>query len=1182
MTKIQVTPAIDSMAKGNAQQLTATGIYSDHSTVDITNSVNWISTNTNNVEVNKVGLASGKGVGAASITAEKEGITSNAGTMKVTNAVLTSIQVTAEMARMPKGVVQQLTATGSYSDGTTANITAQVSWLSTATSQIKVNTKGIAIAGAEGKSTITAKQGDITSNKMTLTSTAAELTDIQVTPAKAQVANGETLQLKAMGTFSDNSTVDVTDRVAWHSSRAGVVTIMTNGIVTGGGEGDVTVSAADDGVNSKEVIITVTAAVLTEIQVTPAKFSVAKGHAQQLIAIGTYSDKTTADISDSVDWQSTDTANVTVSAKGMISGVNKGDSIITAGKNTITSNKTTITVTSAVLMKVLVTPIDSIVAKGNSQQLKAEGSYSDQSVVDISSIVAWHSNDSDSVTISSTGLAKGVDIGSTTITAMKDEINSNAAKINVTDALLMQIQVTPAQSIVAKGNTQQLTAIGTYTDNSTVDITKAVSWHSSEVDQLTVSDQGVATGVDIGMPTVTASKGDIGSLPASVQVTSAALQKIQVTPVQSSVAKGNTQKFIAMGTYSDKSTVDISDSVSWHSSSTSEVTISATGMAEGVGEGKSDITANKNAIGSNTASMRVTPAVLVTIQVTPAAATVVEGATQQLTATGIYSDDTTADISDRVSWHSTETDNVTVTAKGLASGVGVGSSTITATLGEVTSNDEKMTVSKAVLAHIQVTPASFSLAKGNTQQLSATGVYNNGTTFEITDSVDWHSLNLAEVTVNKTGLAAGMNKGVAQVTATKGSITSSQVTINVTDAVLTDIQITPANISIAQGNTQQLKAIGTYSDDSSKDITESVSWQTGNIDTVTLSALGIATGESTGKTTITAVKDKKTSNVANIEVTSAELTDIQITPAQSTLAKGNTQQLVATGIYSNDTVVVITGSVSWKSSSTDDVTVTPKGLATGVNEGKVTISATKGGVRSKHTATIQVSAAVLTSIQVTPPLTHVAMGNTQQLTAMGIYSDKSSADISDSVSWHAEDIEKVTMSATGLATGVDTGSTAITAIKDTHTSNEVTVEVTDALLTQIQVTPKQSSVAKGNTQQLTATGTYSDKTTKDISENVTWKSYDTSFATVSDKGLATGVGVGDATITAATTALTSESVSMHVTAAVLESIEVTPAAPTVTKTKTQQFRAMGTYNDKAIEDITTSVDWHSSAIDIFV
>ncbi len=96
------------------------------------------------------------------------------------------------------------------------------------------------------------------------------------------------------------------------------------------------------------------------------------------------------------------------------------------------------------------------------------------------------------------------------------------------------------------------------------------------------------------------------------------------------------------------------------------------------------------------------------------------------------------------------------------------------------------------------------------------------------------------------------------------------------------------------------------------------------------------------------------------------------------------------------------------------------------------------------------------------------------------------------------------------------------------------------------VTPTGSSIAKGTTVQLTATGVFSDGTTQDFTLSASWTSTPAGFATVDPDGLVTGTSVGSATITA-TQAGVSGATTVTVTPAVLTSIVVTPTGPSIAK-----------------------------------
>ncbi|MCS6137006.1 DUF1566 domain-containing protein [Shewanella baltica] len=120
------------------------------------------------------------------------------------------------------------------------------------------------------------------------------------------------------------------------------------------------------------------------------------------------------------------------------------------------------------------------------------------------------------------------------------------------------------------------------------------------------------------------------------------------------------------------------------------------------------------------------------------------------------------------------------------------------------------------------------------------------------------------------------------------------------------------------------------------------------------------------------------------------------------------------------------------------------------------------------------------------------------------------------------------MSSAGLLSGVEVGSTTVTATKDGITSNTVNVTVTAAVITAIQVTPATVNVAKGQTAQLVATATYSDTTSSDVTTSVTWTVDATATATVSSAGLLSGVEVGSTTVTATKDGITSNTVNVTV------------------------------------------------------
>ncbi|MGI2134034.1 Ig-like domain-containing protein, partial [Shewanella baltica] len=332
-----------------------------------------------------------------------------------------------------------------------------------------------------------------------------------------------------------------------------------------------------------------------------------------------------------------------------------------------------------------------------------------------------------------------------------------------------------------------------------------------------------------------------------------------------------------------------------------------------------------------------------------------------------------------------------------------------------------------------------------------------------------------------------------------------------------------SQLTLAAGNKQSFEAVGYYSDGSSRAITDlSVSdWHVSDQEVGYFNDPEVLIGGDTpGILTVYASKGGITSNTVNVEVTTAVITAIEVTPSPVNVAKGQTQLLVATATYSDTTSSDVSSSVTWTPVDTNTATVTSAGVLSGVEVGSTTVTASKDGVTSNAVA-VTVSDAVIETIEVTPSPVNVAKGQTQPLVATATYSDTTSSDVSSSVTWTPVDTNTATVTSAGVLSGVEVGSTTVTASKDGITSNVVTVNVTDAVITAIEVTPSPVNVAKGQTQPLVATATYSDTTSSDVSSSVTWTPVDTTYATVTSAGVLSGVEVGSTTVTASKDGITS-------------------------------------------------------------
>jgi 6-phosphogluconolactonase (cycloisomerase 2 family) len=245
--------------------------------------------------------------------------------------------------------------------------------------------------------------------------------------------------------------------------------------------------------------------------------------------------------------------------------------------------------------------------------------------------------------------------------------------------------------------------------------------------------------------------------------------------------------------------------------------------------------------------------------------------------------------------------------------------------------------------------------------------------------------------------------------------------------------------------------------------------------------------------------------------------------------------------------------------------------------GLVALLAACGGGGGGGGSTNPPPSVTLSSIVVTPASASVVAGSTLQFTATGRYSDGTTKDLTSTANWTSSDAGKATVvAASGLATGVAAGSATITATSGSISGTDLlTVTAPPASLSSISVTPAGASVAAGLTLQLTATGSYSDGTTKDLTANVTWASSDVSKATIAASGIATGLAPGSTTITATSGSISGTN-TLTVGSPNLVKVELSPNKPNVPAHKVLQFSAIGTYTDHSTQNLTTSVTWSSA------
>src|SRR5690349_10961682 len=582
----------------------------------------------------------------------------------------------------------------------------------------------------------------------------------------------------------------------------------------------------------------------------------------------------------------------------------------------------------------------------------------------------------------------------------------------------------------------------------------------------------------------------------------ASLTSLQVAPGNASVAPGAVQQFTATGKYSDGSSKDLTGSAQWKTSNSNIASV-AGGKVTGVGAGIVMVTATSGKF-SASATLQVNSAAtnLASISVSPTASSLPVNTSQQFTATGTYKDGSSRDLTALVSWASTFSSIATVDVTGVATGKSAGSTTISASLGGVTGSTS-LTVTAPTISSIVITPDGLTLGIGIGQQYTATAIYSDGSTQDLVSGVTWSSSATGVATINSSGLATTVGAGTATITAKVGSFTDT-TQLTVVAANLVSISVTPTPVSIAIGTDQQFSAVGSFNDGSTQ-LLPSVTWSS----------------SSSSVATITATSGS-VSGTAALTVTGATVTSIAVTPANSNMPVGTTKQFTATATFSDSSTEDVTAVVLWGSSKPGVASINNQGLSTSVATGSTTISAVLGSVTG--TTNLTVTTVKLVGIAILPSNPRIEAHTLLKFTAVGTFSDGSTGSNLAGVSWKSSSPKVASMRSSGTAFGKKTGSATITA-SASGLKGTTTLTVSNGTLVSLAITPANSTVSNGSTQQFTATGTFSDSTTQDITINVHWSSSHASVATIanapSTAGLATTVGVGSTTIGANSGGVTS-------------------------------------------------------------
>src|SRR5213592_4576913 len=522
-------------------------------------------------------------------------------------------------------------------------------------------------------------------------------------------------------------------------------------------------------------------------------------------------------------------------------------------------------------------------------------------------------------------------------------------------------------------------------------------------------------------------------LPVQVATPNATVSQLIITPHTVTLQLNQDQDFVAVGLSAAGDTTP--STVNWD---VTGGTITDMGSSHGrhygqyhggtCGSFKVAATSHPDRT-TDTATVTVAGCVapVASVTVTPASASVPQGATVQLTATPRDANGTA--LTGRVvTWGSNNTAVAPVSGSGLVSGAGAGSATITATsegqsgtaaitvtapTGQLAIGDSVQATVSTWVRNIAQPPADPATGTPpsviGTQPAGARGVVDSGPVLNTTPGGD-----------------GAIRYHVLFAAAPSGWVVQDYLAKIVPTVPVAAVTVSPASVSVLQGQTVQLTA--TPWDASGNPLTGRViTWQSSNSAIASVNGSGLVSGVAAGgPVTMTATSEGQ-SGTASVTVTVAPVAAVTVTPSSGTVAIGQTVQLTATPRDASGNP--LTGRViTWQSSNSAIASVNGSGLVSGVAAGgPVTMTATSEG--QSGTASITVSGVPVASVTVSPASASVPVGQTQQLTAT-LKDANGTVLTGRPVAWSSNNTPVATVTGTGLVTAKVAGSATITATSE--------------------------------------------------------------------------------------------------------------------------------------------------------
>lgn len=703
---------------------------------------------------------------------------------------------------------------------------------------------------------------------------------------------------------------------------------------------------------------------------------------------------------------------------------------------------------------------------------------------------SWNSFEPGIASVDKNGVVTAVEAGTTYITAAivnkNGELLTESIKINVVDAP-SGITIDQEEYIVDVAGTVELTYQLTPSNATT-----NVKWRSLDESIATVDETtGVVTGVKVGWTYIVASSED-GCYDTCIVYVRKQATGVDIVKDEDEVELGNSKQIL----YTLAPDIEATGSLSWNCSDTSIATVDADGVVTGVNIGTAFIVVtgidSTGQVYSDTCRIKVVQAAT-DIVLEQEVYTVEVNGTKQIT----YHFEPTLESSAVLSWGVLDQSIATVDEKGVVTGVKIGSTYAyvngTDPNGNIFSKSCRIDVVQMATG-MKLDSEKYAVEVGKAQQIGYTLEPDKDSYM----ALSWSVIDPNVATVDEKGVVTGVNVGITHVIVT-GLGVSATCTIEVYQNAET---LTFTNPSITVDVGESVDAAYTLAPATATN--QTLNWSSQNAAIASVDTNGKITGVSQGVTTVFANLPNGYVSYLTVNVVS-KVKGMELNPASAELVKGDKLKINPVFTPADAT----NQKVKWASSNESVATIDENGKITALAGGITMITGVSEDGNFSGSSMITVVEAV-TSVKLNHTSYKLVKGKSVTLKA----TVDSNTATNSRVKWTTSNKKIATVSQSGKVTAKNIGTCTIKVTTKDGSNRSASCKIRVIRLAKVlEINKTYLRVMEGTRAKLKTKFTPTNASIKKLK----WETSDAAIATVTSKGIITGVTPGMCTVTAKTT-----------------------------------------------------------------